>query len=356
VESLGFADALRQTQFQRRYLLLGNSFSIGAHPAFGYASLFAEAVARDPGLATLFPDSDPNFEKALERWGEGAHADRIREALIRAVAAVHPERSLSVPEEQCLSCRDFLEHFVGRKRVPLGGLFTTNYDMLLHWVLSRQGKNSGTKQHSQLKCWDGFASNGEWNPIGAAQAHYLHGAVHIYELPQPRLPHLNYTRMLRYEWGRPLLKQVDGQLRAGRLPVFVAEGNSQRKKARQRQWEYLAGARARFRAVCIKEPEAALFAFGHSFGGSDDHIVEQIGAGVLRDVFIGVYSDEDRRRAAELAERWTAERAERGGKPVRVRIYDSADCRVWAVADRLISSSVARCRFGGPVARGADCK
>jgi len=328
-EPITFSEALEATNQRRRILLLGNGFSIGVHKAFGYPSLFQHAVDEEPAIARFFKPGDSNFETALEGCSDESEARSLRASLIRAVAAVHPEHSLKLTEEQCLSCRDFLEPFVGRHRNPAGILFTTNYDMLLHWVLSRQGKNSGTKQRSQLKCWDGFAADGEWNPAGSAQAYYLHGAVHIYQLPHPDLPHLQYTRMLRYEWQRPLLKQVNAHLAAGSLPVFVAQGNSQKKKADQREWGYLQAAKLKFKNVCTREPDTALFTFGHSFGESDNHIAEQIGEGTLRDVFIGVFSDRDRTRARELAASWTATRAATGGPPVSVRCFDSAECAVW---------------------------
>ncbi|HEY8572500.1 DUF4917 family protein [Phenylobacterium sp.] len=328
-EQITFAEALRRTHDRRRHLLLGNGFSIGVHRAFGYPALYEDAVHHDPGLATLFPPDDTNFEHALEQCGDPADARRVREGLIRAVAAVHPEHSLSLTEEQCRSCRDFLEPFVGRNRSPMGTLFTTNYDMLLHWVLSRQGKNPGTKQRSPLKCWDGFAGNGEWNSEGGAQAYYLHGAVHIYQFPQPRFPDRPYTRMLRYEWGRPLTKQVDAYLRAGHFPVFIAEGGSKEKRARQHEREYLAAARHKLRTICRKDASGVLFTFGHSFGDSDNHIAEEIGAGIVRTVFIGTFSNDDRERARQLTAAWTAARAAAGGPAIRVRWFDSAECEVW---------------------------
>lgn len=332
-EPISFAEALQRTRDQPRHLLLGNGFSIGVHRAFGYPSLYEDAVSRDPGLARFFTPGDTNFENALEQCDNDADANRVREGLIRAVAAVHPDHSLSLTEEQCRSCRDFLEPFVGRNRSPVGTLFTTNYDMLLHWVLSRQGKNEGTKQRSQLRCWDGFAGNGEWNQHSAtAQAFYLHGAVHIFEFPQPRFPDRMYTRMLRYEWGRPLIKQVDALLRDERLPVFIAEGNSPAKKARQRSREYLAAAKAKFAVVCRKDTKGVLFTLGHSFGGSDNHIAEQIGDGIIREVFVGVFSGRDKVRAQELAATWAAARVANGGPPVTVRWFESAECAVW---DRL---------------------
>src|SRR4051794_25796461 len=96
VESIAFTQALQRTSDQRRHLLLGNGFSIGVHRAFGYPSLYEDAVSGDPGLAAFFPLGDTNFETALEQCREPVDANRVREGLIRAVAAVHPEHSLSL--------------------------------------------------------------------------------------------------------------------------------------------------------------------------------------------------------------------------------------------------------------------
>ena len=328
---ISFAEALQRTASRPRYLLLGNGFSIGVHSAFGYASLYDDAVHRDPSLRPLFLAENPNFEVALQRCLTPDDEARLKKGLIRAVAAVHPEHSLSLTEEQCISCRNFLEHFVGRNRSPAGVVFTTNYDMLLHWVLSRQGKNAGTKQRSQIKCWDGFKANGEWS-VGDAQAYYLHGAVHIYEFPEHRFPERTYTKMLRYEWGRPLLRQVDSLLRDGRFPIFIAEGDSQRKQARQRG-EYLRAARLKYRNVC-RNPAVTLFSFGHSFGPSDDHIADHIGNGALRDVFLGTFSDEDRHRTEALWSRWNEQRRALGAPGVNVYWFDSAECEVWTAQER----------------------
>jgi len=94
-EPTTFAEALEHSRLQRRHLLLGNGFSIGVHRAFGYDSLYEDAVARDPSLARLFRPGDTNFETALEQC-EAADELRLREGLIRAVAAVHPEHSLRI--------------------------------------------------------------------------------------------------------------------------------------------------------------------------------------------------------------------------------------------------------------------
>lgn len=327
-ERTTFELALQATITARRHLLLGNGFSIGVHPSFGYGRLFEEAVFNDPGLESLFLPEDTNFESALRECASAEDANRIKTGLIRAVAAVHPEHSLRLTEEQCQSCWTFLANFVGRRRTPLGSIFTTNYDLLLHWVLSRQGKNPGTKQHSPLKCWDGFSAGGQWNATANAQAWYLHGAVHICQSERSGFPGQFYTHMLRWEPGRPLKRQVEARLRTGLQPVFVAEGTSAEKASVQRRWEYLGAAKQRFRNVC-READSVLFTAGHSFGSSDDHISALIAKGAIRTVFIGVYSDADEDRAEELAREWTAARDVDNSPPVKVYFFDVRDCAIW---------------------------
>jgi hypothetical protein len=206
-------------------------------------------------------------------------------------------------------------------------VFTTNYDLLLHWVISRQGKNRGTKQVSQLKCWDGFDGRGEWNVGSSPDVTYLHGAVHLFEFPQHLFPDRLYTQMLRYRWGNTLRQQVDRELKRGRFPIFIAEATSADKRAKLRG-EYLAKGWKRFKNV-NGDAQSALFTFGHSFGSSDEHLSLAIANGTVSDVFVGAFSDLDRQRASELATEWASVRSATGGPPVRVHSYDAASCNVW---------------------------
>jgi len=325
-----FAEALHRSSTQRRHLLLGNGFSLSLHDAFGYPALFEEAVRQDPSLRSLFPPGETNFEVALRACASAADARRIRRGLIKAVASVHPDNSLNLTEAQCRSCWDFLAHFVGRQRSALGTVHTTNYDLLLHWVLSRQGKRPGTKQNSPLRCRDGFTPNGEWCP-GEVASHvfYLHGAVHIFQREHPWLPGDTATGMLRYTFGRRLTKQVELKIAAGEYPVFIAEGSFEAKQRRIRRLKYVQDAHHQFRAVLRNVPDA-LFTFGHSFGPSDDHIAKHIADGKVGDVYIAAYSTKDEARASELATLWNEARALQDRTPVRVRYFHPSECAVWS--------------------------
>ena len=332
-EGVTFGEALARSGGQRRHLLLGNGFSLSLHNAFGYPALFEEAVQQDPSLRTLFAPGQTNCEVALAACADPADARRIRRGLIKAVSAVHPQNSLNLTEPQCRSCWDFLAHFVGRERSGLGTIHTTNYDLLLHWVLSRQGKRPGTKQYSPLRCRDGFTPDGEWSPREvASHVFYLHGAVHIFQRPHPYLAGQTATGMLRYTFGRRLTKQVELKIAAGEYPVFIAEGSCEAKRRRIRQLKYLRDAHHQFRAV-LRNPSNALFTFGHSFGASDDHIAKHIADGTVGDVYIAAYSDEDERRACELSDLWNEARVLHERPPVRVRYFHPSECAVWSRYD-----------------------
>jgi hypothetical protein len=333
---VGYEEAIRETTGRRRVLLLGNGFSISASGAFGYPELHRTAVRSDPTLSKLFPNGETNFELALQKAAGTHDAARLRRALILAVANAHPATVLEFKDEKRRSCRDFLEPFVGRQLSPRGTVFTTNYDMLLHWVLSSQGKTPGTKQRTPIRCWDGFDSLGNWDGGLGADLHYLHGAVHIYEFPNEQIPARPYTRMLRYQRGSPLKKQVNALLEEGNFPAFVAEGGYEQKRSVQRDYSYLSRGRQAFQSAC-KDPAAVLFSMGHSFGPTDEHITKAVGAGTVTKIYIGTYSAQDVERAMELQETWSKARADSGRQTVSVQIFRSGECHVW---DRYTPSSL----------------
>jgi Domain of unknown function (DUF4917) len=326
-----YSGALADTAGAPRNLLLGNGFSIAVHDAFGYPALFKSAVRRDPSLANLFPHPErPNFEEALLAARNDAETSaRIRSSLIRAVAEAHPYRALSIREEKRRSSRDFLSDYVGRNLTQPGSVFTTNYDLLLHWVVSSQGKTPGTKQRTPLKIPDGFDHSGLWIEGAKAQAYYLHGAVHIYEYPFNARRLKFYTEMLRYGPGNLLTTQVDARLAADNYPIFIAAGRHEEKAAMQRQRDYLRQANSRLKRA-LDQPDSALFTFGHSFGKSDDHIVQQIDAGAVGTICLGVHSNEDRVRAGELAKRWSDARTNAGKPAPKVYVFPATECAVWS--------------------------
>lgn len=147
-------------------LLLGNGFSVNYSPKiFTYRSLAARVEKTGtPLVKNLFAAlKTENFELIMEQLDqiiavlkvmpelEGAASDLakakedLKLALIDAIKELHPENVFSLTQDQIQKCGAFLLDFLKTD----GKLFTTNYDLLLYWVINR-----GLEEN--LKPSDGF--------------------------------------------------------------------------------------------------------------------------------------------------------------------------------------------------------
>lgn len=150
-----FAEALTKTVEERRYLLLGNGFSISLFSdCFSYASLFEEAqksglFEKDPELAQAFELlQTTDFEFVMEALKTASklvplyggdkrkmehHSELLKNVLVQAISGRHPERPSEISEEQYANCRAFLAEFIGEAQQKSGRVFSLNYDLLLYW-------------------------------------------------------------------------------------------------------------------------------------------------------------------------------------------------------------------------------
>jgi hypothetical protein len=249
---------------------------------------------------------------------------RIRNAFIKAITKVHPRRNFLSPEQR-LRCGQFLENFAGVKRGSnRGRVFTTNYDLLLYWVLMQW--------QSELKMYDGFDTDCVWSAARASDTFvsYLHGAVHHFETPFGSVRPKMEQRKLRWREDASLIEQVRFKVTEGQLPVFVSEGDSTEKRYRIGRNPYLRASMKSFGKAC-DEASGALFTVGHSLAVVDKHIIDLIGSGHTA-VYVGVFSDWDEGRARELARAWANWREQVGQPPLRVRFFRSGDCHIWGPA------------------------
>ncbi len=318
---ISFGEALASTQQNRRHLLLGNGFSISIHQRFSYHSLFDEAVIRDQSLSNLFEGCGVDFEAALARARRPEDQEKLRDCFIDAVARVHPTRKLLPPKAR-EACGQFLEAFAGVARQNIRGrVFTTNYDLMLYWVLMQR--------QVALKMYDGFDRDAIWDAARtwSTFVFYLHGALHHYEIPLGRIKPKMQQRKLMWREDAVIIKQVRLNLEKGRFPVFVSEGTSAEKQSRIRRNPYLRQAMKTFRNCC-DDQEAALFIVGHSLAAVDAHITDVIGAG-RSSVYIGVFSEADKRRALQLIGIWNSQRDRANQIPLRVRLFKTKECATW---------------------------
>jgi hypothetical protein len=188
---INFDDAIRETgslSMFDRSLLLGNGFSIAQGSGrFSYQHLLDNAGLPSNGpIKSIFEALNTfDFELVIKGLGQAskiatAYSNRavaelfsrdavsVRDSLITAIRTVHPEVHFEIPDSQCKACSIVLNHF--------SSLFTTNYDLLLYWVIVKD-----TTLFS-----DGFGTGDEvdsfrlFNEHAACNTYYVHGALHLF--------------------------------------------------------------------------------------------------------------------------------------------------------------------------------
>jgi hypothetical protein len=339
-QPITFDDAIADTAGRVRHLLLGNGFSISARRSFSYSSLAGEArPGFSPAVEALFRGTD-DFEQVLallrERLADdqAAPEDRqawkeqeneVRTAFIDVLQRVHPEHSLKVDDLEKERCASFLEHFVGRDRgLKLAGrVYTTNYDLLLYWVVASFGR--------RLWCYDSHINPdpysrkpyGLWNSNKPPELLYLHGALHLYDIAP------NGQGMLRYSGKHSLIEQARKRLARGSFPTIVSEGTTEAKTTRIARSAYLSWASGFLRRG-LRNPQAVLFTYGHSLDKRDAHLIRQIGRGRISAVYVGAWegmAGSDAENIRHWVRCWQEARS--SSDPLTVYVYDTSQVSPW---------------------------
>lgn len=246
-----------------------------------------------------------------------AATENLKKSLIDAIRALHPEHVYKISEAQCGACAEFLRPFLDSN----GFVFTTNYDLLLYWVLMR----------ASLPSRDGFGRDREnedeyvepedlqyselrWGRnLEGQNVHYVHGALPLFDTG---------TEIVKEEYEQNyLLEQIAKRVEAGSYPVFVTAGDAHQKLTQIRHNPYLQHSYETLAAL-----GGSLVTFGFNFGEQDSHIVDAIQRAIKQEptkrlwsVYLGAYSDEDTQRAAELADQLKC----------KVHVFDAKTAAVW---------------------------
>jgi len=129
-------------------IFLGNGFSIAYQPAmFSYDALVDGAEFPDRVRQVFDTVGTSDFEHVMRRLNQACellrHYDEaegvcedlqhdcslIRESLIHALVQYHPHRADLVSDSEKDQCAQLLRQY--------DRIYTTNYDLLLYWVLRR---------------------------------------------------------------------------------------------------------------------------------------------------------------------------------------------------------------------------
>lgn len=282
----------------KKNLLIGNGFSIGVSQNFSYNSLreFCQQNNYFVGVVNeLFNEFNTNdFEFILNRLDIGLLVNRIlriddggllltrykdiRETLIKAVRAIHPNY-----EDINYGWRDY----VYNEFTKFEKIFTTNYDLLIYWVTSTHDYWKFRDYFWNSGCIFNLANTIVWP--GNKPVLYLHGNLFIYKELESNLDldSEEYRGIIKKVTAAEdrLLTSIVNKWTAGAIPIFVSEGNANAKLRSIESDPYLSFAYSELSKI-----QKGITIFGHSLSPTDSHIVSAINKNKdLKYIAISIY-------------------------------------------------------------------
>lgn len=329
---------------QPKHLLMGNGFSMAYDPnIFSYNALynFIDEL-KDPVLTKLFEViNTKNFELVMQQLdnfieiAEAFDTDKeliyklkraneiLRNSLIDAISKLHPEHVFEVSEEKSKSCFNFLNEFLNKE----GKVFTTNYDLLLYWVLMRNESklvNDGFGKELLNPKETSRGEDQEWSELywgknkDKQSIFYVHGTLPIFdtgiEIEKEIYKDRNY-----------LLKNIKKRLDNKDYPIFVTAGNGNEKLEHIMHNRYLT-----FCYEQLSKITGSLITFGFNFGDYDEHIIKALNKAAkygaqsgekLFSVYIGVYSEDGLEHIKRIEDKFDP----------KVNVYNARTANIWGV-------------------------
>lgn len=316
-------------------LLLGNGFSMAYDESiFSYNALsrYIENINNEL-LLTLFKIiNTKNFElimQQLDTFYELANAfgsdiellKKIKEAseslksgLIDAVKELHPKHVFTIPVSKCYACSNFIKDFLSSN----GNIFTTNYDILLYWVLMRYKEENAIDGFGRyVDDEDKTVSDLIWGKYREDQRiHYLHGALHLFDMGFEIIKE-------EYDMQNYIIEKIKKRMDNKEYPIFVTAGNAKEKLTHIYHNHYLS-----YCYDVLSSIQGSLVTFGFNFGDNDSHIINAINAACkngkktaekLHSIYIGIYSDSDLDHINQIEFKFKC----------KVNKYDARTAQVW---------------------------
>ncbi len=328
-----------------KHLLFGNGFSMAYdNKIFSYNALsnFIENNG-DQLVRNLFQRLNTrNFEMIMQQLDNfceiadifsddktivskiKAVSEKLKNSLIDAVKELHPEHVFEIPEDKSKTCIKFLQEYLSKN----GLVFSTNYDLLLYWVLMRNGAENaidgfGRDLETELDSEHYVAhedleySELRWGKYKEEQTiFYLHGTLPFFDTG------VNIMKV-EYDKSHFILENVEERINRKEYPIFVTAGNGNEKLTHIMHNKYLTHC---YEQLC--NIQGSLVTFGFNFGDYDTHIIDAINIAAkmgkkvsnkLWSIYIGVYSDEDLKHILEI----------KGKFKCKVVIYNARTVNIW---------------------------
>jgi hypothetical protein len=339
-----YSDMIASLRKKKRtkHLLLGNGFSMAYDSTiFSYNALnsFIRNL-NNQVLSKLFSVvSTKNFEAIMQQLetlrdlatafkadaGFVASIDQaiseLRAGFLEAVKELHPEHVFTIPEEKSAACAVFLGEYADGE----GGIFTTNYDILLYWVLMRNRfPNAGDGFGREAEDYEEFVpaedltwSNLRWGKHKDEQSvFYLHGALPLFDTGVE-------IEKEEYTDGSYLLENIKKRIERREYPIFVTAGTARDKLSHIKHNSYLSYCYERLSSI-----QGSLVVFGFNFGEYDYHIIDAINIAAkhgrktsdkLHSVYVGIYSDDALRHIESIVPQFQC----------KVNLFDSKTAPIW---------------------------
>ncbi|MFC2110773.1 DUF4917 family protein [Bacteroidota bacterium] len=327
-----------------KHLLVGNGFSMSYDPKiFSYNALYSFIENLDNEVLTKLFNivNTKNFELVMQQvdnfiqMAEVFSSDKsfieklevanneLQESLINAIKKLHPEHVFEVPREKSETCFKFLSSFLDNS----GKIFSTNYDLLLYWVLMRNssknaidgfGKELENEEETKRGADPEF-SELMWGPNKSNQSvYYVHGALHLFDSGIDIIKEI-------YKDNTYLLDNVQKRLDNKHYPIFVTAGNGDEKLNHIVHNKYLTDCYDN-----LSDITGSLITFGFNFGEYDEHIIEAINKaskfknddnrkGKLFSIYIGVYSESDLKHIESIKDKFKC----------KVNLYNASTAKIW---------------------------
>ena len=233
---LSFDDVVERTKQGKRYLLLGNGFSMAYDKArFSFTSLLESAVDKkiieiESPVYKLFQKLETSdFEYVMKLLEDAQRvvdcysignnlkdnlskdAKSLKEYLVKIITNNHPDKITEIPDDKFNNTLIFLGLF--------SSIYSLNYDLLLYWsAIKHYERNSRQEGFT-----DGFGCVSKDNAelvfknnsnTGKQTLFHLHGGLHLYD-------NGHEFQKLKYDIGHTLKDQVLGKLNNNIYHIFI---------------------------------------------------------------------------------------------------------------------------------------
>lgn len=324
--TISFQDAIQKAKDkdQKLNLLLGNGFSIDFNKSiFSQEEIIQSAINRKQfqGEKVLSQVVDTrrtsNFEELVQNIRSYCsllkeieeERDKLLKIIMEELSYCHPNSSLAITDIESDQCAKFLSNFQA--------IYTTNYDLLLYWVI--------IKENLIDKFKDGFCRKGFiWAPKENNNTYYLHGGLHLYVTPDNKVAKYCFSE------GKSLKTQILAALKENKFPISVSGGTFQEKLEIINQCKYL-----EYALESLENADGSLFIHGFNFNQNDEHIIDAITHSKIKKLFISIHSSNNKENIVNAIKKIEAFRNQ-NKDPLEVTFYTAETAEIW----RKVSNSV----------------